>query len=58
MMFWYGGNNWWGYAGMGIEMVVFWALLIRGIVQILAARYAKGELTETEYRDRLTILRT
>ena len=79
MMFWYGGNNWWGYAGMGIGMVLFWALLIGGIVvlvrlsasrtserprsparaeQILAARYAKGEITETEYRDRLTILRT
>ncbi len=25
--------------------------------QILAARYATGELTETEYRDRLTTLR-
>ena len=79
MMLWYGGdNNWWGYAGMGIGMVLFWALLIGGTVvlirlsaggtseppqssltaeQILAARYAQGEITETEYRDRLTILR-
>ena len=80
MMLWYGGdNNWWGYATIGIGMVLFWALLIGGIVvlvrlsargtsgppqppataeQILAARYAGGEITETEYRDRLTILRT
>ena len=79
MMIWYGGDmNWWGYAGMGIGMVLFWALLIGGIVllvrlsvsgsseppqppasaeQILASRYASGDITETEYRDRLAILR-
>lgn len=79
MMVWYGGHmGWWGYAAMGIGMVLFWALVIGGIVvmvrlavssptapappqltaeQILAARFASGELTETEYRDRLAILR-
>jgi putative membrane protein len=78
MMFWYDHNmGWWGYAGMGIGMVLFWALIVAGIVavvvfvsrdrpfqqqppspeQILAARFARGEINETEYRDRLAILR-
>lgn len=79
MMFWYDHNmGWWGYAGMAIGMVLFWALLIAGIVvlirfiagdrqstsptpapspeQILADRFARGEISETEYRDRLTVL--
>lgn len=81
-MFWYDHNmGWWGYAGMGIGMVLFWALLILGIValirfgtadrqaqtfapqpppspeQVLADRFARGEITETEYRDRLAVLR-
>jgi putative membrane protein len=82
MMFWYDHDmGWWGYAGMGIGMVLFWALLIAGIValivfvtgdrptrqgpppdapsaeQILAARFARGEINETEYRDRIAVLR-
>lgn len=81
MMFWYDHNmGWWGWAGMGIGMVLFWALLIAGIValvayisgdrqippgttptvspeQVLAARFARGEISETEYRDRLAVLR-
>ena len=78
MMFWYDHDmGWWGYAGMGIGMVLFWALVVAGIValvvfvsgdrqsqqqppspeQILAARFARGEISETEYRDRLAVLR-
>jgi putative membrane protein len=84
MMFWYDHNmGWWGYAGMGIGMVLFWALLIAGIValvvyttgnrsdrrippeststsspeEVLAARFVRGEINETEYRDRLAVLR-
>lgn len=84
MMFWYDHNmGWWGWAGMGVGMVLFWALLIAGIValvayingdrqdrrippnltptaspeQVLAARFARGEINETEYRDRLAVLR-
>lgn len=78
MMVWYDHNiGWWGYAGMGIGMVLFWALVVAGIAalvmflsrdarpqqeqpspgQILAARFARGELSETEYRDRLAVLR-
>lgn len=81
-MFWYGHDmNWWGYAGMTIGMVLFWALLIVGIValiryslgnrenspisrsqtpspeQILADRFARGDINETEYRERLAVLR-
>jgi putative membrane protein len=82
MMFWYGNNmNGWGYAGMGIGMVLFWALMIVGIValvrfssgnqqggrpptgdarspeQLLAGRFARGEIDETQYRERLAVLR-
>jgi putative membrane protein len=78
-MFWYDHNmGWWGYTGMGIGMVLFWALLIVGIValirlsspdenrdvsppsspgQILAERFAHGEISETEYRDKVAVLR-
>jgi putative membrane protein len=82
MMFWYDHDmGWWGYAGMGIGMVLFWALLIAGIIalvmfvtgrptrqgppleepsaeKILAARFARGEISETEYRDRIAVLRS
>ena len=82
MMLWYDHDmSGWGYAGMGIGMVLFWALIIVGIVtlvrfssggqqsggpltgdapspeQVLAARFARGEINETEYRDRLAVLR-
>jgi putative membrane protein len=81
MMFWYDHNmGWWGWAGMGIGMVLFWALLIAAIIaliayisrdrqirpdatpkvspeQVLAARFARGEINETEYRDRMAVLR-
>ncbi|WP_420094075.1 SHOCT domain-containing protein [Mycolicibacterium tusciae] len=78
-MIWYGDTGWWSYAAMGIGMVLFWALLISGLVllvrlatadttarpqppaaaeQILAARFAHGEITESEYRDRRQLLRS
>ena len=79
MMFWYDHDmGWWGYAGMGIGMVLFWVLIIVGIValirfstgspqaprgdaptpeQLLSARFASGEIDETQYRERLAILR-
>lgn len=75
----------WGYAGMVIGMVLFWALIIVGVIalvrytagpspartitepprysdyyetpeQLLAARFARGEIDETEYRQRLDVL--
>jgi putative membrane protein len=82
MMFWYDHDiGGWGYAGMAIGMVLFWALIIVGIValirlssggpqdgraphrdapspdQLLSARFARGEIDEAEYRERLAVLR-
>ena len=79
MMFWYDHDmGWLGYTGMAIGMVLFWVLLIVGIValvrfstgdrqprsftpapspeQVLADRFARGEISETEFRDRLAVL--
>lgn len=85
MMFWsdhdMGG---WGYTSMAIGMVLFWVLIIVGIValvrytasapqsrvvpvpppnsgyetpeQLLAGRFARGEIDEAEYRQRLDVL--
>jgi putative membrane protein len=70
----------WGYGLMALTMVVFWGLLITGIVllvrylgadrrqpappagggsdprQLLAERFARGEINEDEYRLRLQVL--
>ncbi|GJF10439.1 hypothetical protein NGTWS0302_07820 [Mycolicibacterium cyprinidarum] len=84
MMFWMGHDmSWWGYAGMGIGMLLFWAMIIVGIIalvgrvwgtanahkagnapvpqvlspeQVLAARFAHGEIDEAEYQQRLAVL--
>jgi putative membrane protein len=47
MMFWYGyGMNGWGYALMTISMVLFWGLVIFGVVALV--RYlARGDLPTT-----------
>jgi putative membrane protein len=83
MMFWYDHDmSGWGYAGMAIGMVLFWILIIVGIValirfttttspprphlappfsesaeQILAGRFARGEIDDAEYQQRLAVLR-
>ena len=78
MMCWYGaGMNGWGYALMTISMVLFWALVIFGVValvrffarddrqattrftpeQLLAERFARGEIDEQEYHHRVEVLR-
>ena len=84
MMFWYGNDggfgNGWGYAVMGVGMLLFWGLLIAGAVlvfrqpdrrdrvaggmvpahrtaqQLLAERFARGEIDETEFTGRLAAL--
>jgi len=77
MMWWYdGGMHGWGYAFMALGTLLFWGLVIAGIVaavryaargdrslqpsagwptpeQILADRYARGEIDEDDYRERL-----
>ena len=84
MMFWSDHDmSGWGYAGMAIGMVLFWVLVIVGIIalirfstgatqtrvnpapppytespeQVLAARFARGEIDEAEYQQRLAVLR-
>jgi putative membrane protein len=83
MMFWSDHDmSGWGYAGMAIGMVVFWVLVIAGIIalirfssgapqvrpvsqhppsdspeQLLASRFARGEIEEPEYQQRLAVLR-
>jgi putative membrane protein len=70
----------WGWALAGVGMVVFWGLVITGIVllvrylgqagqrtdqpppirtpeQVLGVRFAHGEIDETEYQNRLAVLR-
>jgi len=67
------GMNGWAYAYMIISNLLFWALIIGGGValfryltqarpaqspeQILAERFARGEIGEDDYRLRLAALR-
>jgi putative membrane protein len=78
MMWWYGnGISGWGYALMTVSMVLFWALVIFGVIalfrylgrsdrstairptpeQVLAERFARGDIDEQEYHQRLNTLR-
>lgn len=82
MMFWdVNGMGGWGYALMTISTLVFWALVIAGIValtrasrrgnpapmdqlipppspeEVLAQRFARGEIDEHEYQQRRDVLR-
>jgi putative membrane protein len=76
-MMYFGDMSGWGFALMGISAVVFWGLVIVGIVllvryfgrsgqpatpahtpeQLLAERFARGEIDESEYQARLGTLR-
>ena len=80
MMYWGNGMGGWGMVLMTISGLLFWGLIIAGIVllvrstgrggqpsaavtqpptaqQVLAERYARGEIDEDEYRRRLQVLR-
>ncbi|MBF6299007.1 SHOCT domain-containing protein [Nocardia amamiensis] len=83
MMFWYGdeGMSGWDYGLMTVGMVVFWVLVIGGVIltvrylaqpsapvggapivrpsaeQVLAERFARGEIDADEYHHRLATLR-
>ncbi|HJT04716.1 MAG TPA: SHOCT domain-containing protein [Pseudonocardiaceae bacterium] len=78
MMWWYGSPMvGWGAVFMTITTVLFWVLIIVGVIalfrylsrgdrptisrstpeQVLAERFARGEIDEQEYRQRLDTLR-
>ncbi|WP_240619379.1 SHOCT domain-containing protein [Blastococcus sp. TF02-8] len=78
-MWWYGEGSpsGWTYALMTLSMILFWGLIIYGVVwllrysgrddapearkptpeDLLAERFARGEIDEPEYRQRLETLR-
>jgi putative membrane protein len=79
MMYWGNGMGGWGYVLMTVSMLLFWGLLIAGVVllvryvggdrrqppstiagpdprSLLAERFARGEINEDEYRQRLKVL--
>lgn len=79
MMYWGNGMGGWGMALMGISGLLFWGLIIAGIVlmvrttghgtqtataatqaptpqQVLADRFARGEIDGEEYALRLQVL--
>lgn len=78
-MYWGDGMGGWGMALMTVSTLLFWGLVIAGIValvrytgrgaprsgspaetatpqQVLAERYARGEIDEEEYTRRLAVL--
>lgn len=72
MMYWFGTDiGGWGYTLMIVSMVAFWGLLITGFVMLtlsddrsepapehlLGQRFARGEIDEAEFHDRLAALR-
>jgi putative membrane protein len=79
MMWWYGpGMSGWGVALMAVGMIVFWSLIVLGLIalarylligggrttetrrtaeELLAERFAGGEIDEQDYHRRLDVLR-
>ena len=77
-MYWGNGMSGWGMVLMSVSSLLFWGLIIAGIVwlvrstgrsgrpdtaglaptpqQVLADRFARGEIDEEEYRRRLNTL--
>jgi putative membrane protein len=79
MMYWGNGMGGWGMLLMSISGLLFWGLIVAGIVvlvryqgrggpagastdqpptpqQVLADRFARGEINEDEYTSRLQVL--
>lgn len=78
MMYWGNGMGGWGMVLMAVSSLLFWGLVIAGIValvrytsrsahpgaptgrptpqQVLAERFARGEIDEEEYTRRLHVL--
>lgn len=81
MMYWGNGMGGWGMVLMSVSGLLFWGMIIAGIVwlvrstgrgnqpgtaagraptpqQVLADRFARGEIDEEEYTRRLQVLHT
>jgi putative membrane protein len=82
MMYWGSGIGGWGMLLMTVSTLLFWGLLIAGIIalvrytghsrpqsgsaidktanpeRILAERFARGEIDQDEYTQRLQVLRS
>lgn len=79
MMYWGDGMGGWAYVLMSVSMVLFWVLVVGGIVllvrflgsdrrapapppdatdprRVLATRFARGDINEDDYRQRLEVL--
>jgi putative membrane protein len=78
MMWWYGpGMSGWGFGLMAVGTVLFWALIVLGVIavarylltggdrplearptpeELLAERFARGEIDEEDYHRRLDVL--
>jgi putative membrane protein len=79
MMYWGNGMGGWGYVLMTVSMLLFWGLLLAGVVllvryvgsdrrppappptgpdprTVLAERFARGDINEDDYRQRLKVL--
>ncbi|WP_327011865.1 SHOCT domain-containing protein [Dactylosporangium sp. NBC_01737] len=80
-MYWGNGMGGWGMLFMSVSGLLFWGLIIAGVVvlarsmgyigrprpaggqtpapqQVLADRFARGEIDDEEYTRRLQVLRT
>jgi putative membrane protein len=81
MMYWGNGMGGWGMVLMSVSGLLFWGLIIAGVVwlvrstdrgnqpamtagqaptpqQVLADRFARGDIDEDEYTRRLQVLHT
>ena len=71
MMYWNGEWGWFGWLTMTLMMLVFWGMIVwfvigtvqsfdsdsRTPMEILAERFARGEIDEDEYNRRCKALR-
>lgn len=72
MWWWHDNWSWWGWLVMSVTMLAFWGVIAWAVVAffrstggpgprspeaLLAERFARGEIDEDEYRQRLEVLR-
>jgi putative membrane protein len=52
MMYWSGNAGGWGYATMGLSMVVFWGLLVGAVILLVRAASDRRQLRPCARRTR------